>query len=211
MSVSEIVVPLHADYYQGGQKMPSMHVRIACSLARQSSSVKACKKSELVVKTKRTKKQRMDTLSYKTISINKATAKKEWVVVDATDQVLGRLCTKVAKLLRGKYKPEFTPNVDCGDNVIIVNAEKIRLTGKKMTDRIYYSYTGYPGGQREATPASILAKPNGADKLLRKTVKGMLPKNKLADRLLNNLYIYEGAEHKQQAQSPKAIDINLYK
>ena len=142
----------------------------------------------------------MDTLSYKTISINKATAKKEWVVVDATDQVLGRLCTKVAKLLRGKYKPEFTPNV-----------EKIRLTGKKMTDRIYYSYTGYPGGQREATPASILAKPNGADKLLRKTVKGMLPKNKLADRLLNNLYIYEGAEHKQQAQSPKAIDINLYK
>ena len=99
----------------------------------------------------------MDTLSYKTISINKATAKKEWVVVDATDQVLGRLCTKVAKLLRGKYKPEFTPNVDCGDNVIIVNAEKIRLTGKKMTDRIYYSYTGYPGGQREATPASILA------------------------------------------------------
>ena len=153
----------------------------------------------------------MDTLSYKTISINKATAKKEWVVVDATDQVLGRLCTKVAKLLRGKYKPEFTPNVDCGDNVIIVNAEKIRLTGKKMTDRIYYSYTGYPGGQREATPASILAKPNGADKLLRKTVKGMLPKNKLADRLLSNLYIYEGAEHKQQAQSPKAIDINQYK
>ena len=210
MSVSEIVVPLHADYYQGGLKMPSMYAGIACSLARQAVR-KSMQKEILVVKTKRTKKQRMDTLSYKTISINKATAKKEWVVVDATDQVLGRLCTKVAKLLRGKYKPEFTPNVDCGDNVIIVNAEKIRLTGKKMTDRIYYSYTGYPGGQREATPASILAKPNGADKLLRKTVKGMLPKNKLADRLLNNLYIYEGAEHKQQAQSPKAIDINLYK
>ena len=123
----------------------------------------------------------MNTLSYKTISINKAAAKKEWVVVDATDQVLGRLCTKVAKLLRGKYKPEFTPNVDCGDNVI------------------------------KATPASILAKPNGADKLIHKVVKGMLPKNKLADQLLGNLYVYGGAEHKHEAQSPKAIDINLYK
>ena len=96
----------------------------------------------------------MDTLSFKTTNVNKVTAKKEWVVVDATDQVLGRMCTKVAKLLRGKYKPEFTPYVDCGDNVIVINADKIRLTGKKMTDRIYYSYTGYPGGQREATPAS---------------------------------------------------------
>lgn len=153
----------------------------------------------------------MDTLSYKTISANKATVKKEWVVVDATDQVLGRLCTKVAKLLRGKYKPEFTPHVDCGDNVIIINADKIVITGKKMDERVYLSYTGYPGGQKEATPASILAKPNGADKLLRKVVKGMLPKNKLADKLMNNLYIYEGAEHKQQGQNPKAIDINLYK
>ena len=89
----------------------------------------------------------MNTLSYKTISANKATVKKEWVVVDATDQILGRMGSKVAKLLRGKYKPEFTPHVDCGDNVIIINAEKIRLTGKKMTDRIYYSYSGYPGGR----------------------------------------------------------------
>ena len=129
----------------------------------------------------------MDTLSYKTISMNKNTVKK------------------------GKYKAEFTPNVDCGDNVIIVNADKIIITGKKMTDRVYLSYTGYPGGQREATPASILAKPNGADKLIRHTVKGMLPKNKLADKLLGNLYVYAGAEHKQQAQSPKAIDINQYK
>ncbi len=153
----------------------------------------------------------MDTLSYKTISTNKATAKKEWVVVDATDQVLGRMCTKVAKMLRGKYKPEFTPNVDCGDNVIIVNADKIRITGKKMTDRVYYSYSGYPGGQKETTPAEMLAKPHGAEKLIRKVVKGMLPKNKLADRLIGNLYVYEGAEHVHQAQSPKAIDINLYK
>ena len=153
----------------------------------------------------------MDTLSYKTISVNKATAQKEWVVVDATDQVLGRLATKVAKLLRGKYKPTFTPHVDCGDNVIIINADKIQITGKKMTDRIYLRYSGYPGGQRQSNPAEILAKPNGADRLLRRVVKGMLPKNKLAAQLLDNLYIYAGSEHKHEAQSPKAIDINLYK
>ena len=97
----------------------------------------------------------MDTLSYKTISINAESAKKEWVVVDATDQVLGRLCAKVAKILRGKYKPSYTPHVDCGDNVIIINADKAILTGKKWTDRIYLSYTGYPGGQRSATPAIL--------------------------------------------------------
>ena len=153
----------------------------------------------------------MDTLSYKTISANKETAQKEWIVVDATDQVLGRLGSKVAKLLRGKYKPNFTPNVDCGDNVIIINADKVRLTGKKMTDRIYYSYTGYPGGQRENTPASILAKPNGADKLLRRVVKGMLPKNRLGAKVLDNLYVYAGSEHKHDAQSPKQLDINQYK
>jgi large subunit ribosomal protein L13 len=153
----------------------------------------------------------MDTLSQKTTYVNKVTATKEWVVVDATDQVLGRLCTKVAKLLRGKYKPNFTPFVDCGDNVIIVNADKIVLTGNKMTDRTYLTYSGYPGGQKENTPASIIAKKNGYEKLLRKVVKGMLPKNKLASRLLTNLYIYEGSEHKHEAQSPKTIDINQYK
>ncbi len=153
----------------------------------------------------------MDTLSYKTISANKETAQKEWVVVDATDQVLGRLASKVAKLLRGKYKPNFTPNVDCGDNVVIVNADKIIITGKKMDEKVYLRYTGYPGGQKAETPASIIAKKNGYEKLIRRTVKGMLPKNKLADRIITNLYIYEGAEHKQEAQSPKAIDINLYK
>ena len=153
----------------------------------------------------------MNTLSYKTISVNQETAQKEWVVVDATDQVLGRLCSKVAKLLRGKYKPTFTPHVDCGDNVIIINADKVKLTGNKWTDRIYLRYTGYPGGQRESTSASIMAKPNGADRLLRKVVKGMLPKNKLGAKLLCNLYVYEGGEHKQQAQNPKTIDINQYK
>ena len=153
----------------------------------------------------------MDTLSYKTISANKVTVKKEWLVVDATDQVLGRMASKVAKLLRGKYKPSFTPHVDCGDNVIIINAEKIQLTGKKMTDRVYLRYSLYPGGQKASTPADIIAKPNGYEKLIRRVVKGMLPKNKLAAKVLNNLYLYEGPEHKQEAQSPKAIDINLYK
>lgn len=153
----------------------------------------------------------MDTLSYKTVSANKATVKKEWVVVDATDQVLGRLASKVAKILRGKYKPDFTPHVDCGDNVIIVNAGKIVITGNKMTDKVYLRYTGYPGGQRRETPATIIAKKNGYDKLIRRTVKGMLPKNRLADKILGNLYIYEGAEHKHEAQTPKTIDINLYK
>ena len=153
----------------------------------------------------------MDTLSYKTVSANKVTAQKEWVVVDATDQVLGRLGSKVAKLLRGKYKPNFTPHVDCGDNVIIINADKVKLTGNKWEDRIYLSYTGYPGGQRAITPAALMARPNGEDKLLRKVVKGMLPKNKLGARLLGNLYVYAGAEHKQQAQTPKSIDINTLK
>jgi large subunit ribosomal protein L13 len=148
----------------------------------------------------------VDTLSYKTISANKATAQKEWVVVDATDQVLGRLATKVAKLLRGKYKANYTPHVDCGDNVIIINAEKVKLTGNKWNDRIYLSHTGYPGGQREITPAKLMAK--DVSRLYRKVLKGMLPKNRLGEAIINNLYVYEGTEHKQQAQSPKVIDIN---
>jgi large subunit ribosomal protein L13 len=148
----------------------------------------------------------VDTLSFKTISANKATVNKEWVVVDATDQVLGRFCTKVAKLLRGKYKPNFTPHVDCGDNVIVVNADKVILTGNEWDGRIYLKYSGYPGGQREYTPAMLKAK--GDDFLFKKVVKGMLPKNRLGDKLLKNLYVYAGDEHKHQAQTPKSIDIN---
>ena len=151
----------------------------------------------------------MDTLSYKTISANKATVQKEWVVVDATDLILGRMGTKVAKLLRGKYKPSFTPHVDCGDNVIVVNAEKVQLTGNKWNDRIYLRHTGYPGGQREMTPAQLLDK--GAEKLIKKVVKGMLPKNKLGAQLLGNLYVFEGAAHDKQAQQPKLIDLNTLK
>ncbi len=148
----------------------------------------------------------MDTLSYKTISVNKETAQKEWVEIDATGQHLGRLCSKVAKLLRGKYKPSYTPHVDCGDNVIIVNADKVELTGNKWTDRVYYRYSGYPGGQKKSTPAELIKK--NPDKLFRKVVKGMLPKNKLASAILDNLYVYAGSEHPHQAQKPKKIDIN---
>lgn len=151
----------------------------------------------------------MDTLSFKTVSVNKATAKKEWVVVDATDMVLGRMASKVAKLLRGKYKPSFTPHVDCGDNVIIINADKVKLTGKKWTDRVYLSYTGYPGGQRDITPARLMQK--SPEKLIKKVVKGMLPKNILAASFLNNLYVYAGSEHPHEAQQPKTIDLNLIK
>ncbi len=153
----------------------------------------------------------MDTLSYKTISVNKETAQKEWVVVDATDQVVGRLASKVAKLLRGKYKPSFTPHVDCGDNVIIINADKIYFTGKKETDKVYTRYTGYPGGQRFSTPEELRKRPDGTERILRHAVKGMLPKGILGRHLLKNLYIYPGTEHKHEAQQPKAIDINLYK
>jgi len=151
----------------------------------------------------------VDTLSYKTVSVNKATAKKEWVVVDADGQSLGRIASKVAKLLRGKYKPSFTPHVDCGDNVIIVNADKVVLTGNKWTDRIYLSFTGYPGGQKQTSPERLRQK--GSDRLFRKVVKGMLPKNKLADSLINNLYVYDGPQHKHEAQQPKTIDINTLK
>ena len=153
----------------------------------------------------------MDTLSYKTISVNKETAKKEWVVIDCTDQVVGRLASKVAKLLRGKYKPTFTPHVDCGDNVILINAAKVVFTGKKENEKLYTRYTGYPGGQRFNTPASLRKKKDGVDRMIRHAVKGMLPKGPLGRHILDNLYIYEGTEHKQEAQQPKAIDINLYK
>ena len=148
----------------------------------------------------------VDTQSYKTVSLNANTVKKEWVVIDATDLVLGRLASRVALVLRGKNKPGFTPHVDCGDNVIVVNAEKVRLLGKKMTNRVYTRYTGYPGGQRFSTPKEILQK--RPTELVRRSVKGMLPKTRLGDKLINNLYIYAGPEHPHQAQNPKTIKLN---
>lgn len=148
----------------------------------------------------------MNTLSYKTISANKATADKQWVVVDASDMVLGRLASKVAKILRGKHKPNYTPHVDCGDNVIIINADKVQLTGKKWTDRVFFYHSLYPGGRKEVTPAQLFAKK--PERLLERTVKGMLPKTILGRQLYRNLYVYAGSEHKHEAQQPKVIDIN---
>ncbi len=151
----------------------------------------------------------MNTLSYKTVSANKATAQKEWVVVDATDMVVGRLASKVAKLIRGKYKPNFTPHADCGDNVIIINADKVKLTGNKWEGRTFFYHSGFPGGRTDVTPAQLFAK--SPERLVERAVKGMLPKNRLGRQLFRNLFVYAGAEHKHEAQQPKAIDLNLYK
>ncbi len=148
----------------------------------------------------------MNTLSYKTVSANKATVNKEWVLIDAENMVLGRLASEVAKILRGKHKPDFTPHVDCGDNVIVINAEKVQLTGNKLTDKIYLRHTGYPGGQRAQSPKDILAKYPG--RLVEKAVKGMLPKNKLGRQLFRNLNVVVGSEHKHEAQQPKVIDLS---
>lgn len=159
----------------------------------------------------------MDTLSYKTVSPNAQSVDHEWVVIDATDQVLGRLCSKVAKLLRGKYKPSYTPYTECGDNVIIINADKVRLTGKKMTDHIYLNYTGYPGGQRELTPEVLMRKSHnkhlkaGMHPLFIRVMKGMLPKNRLGRRLIENMHVYNGPTHPHEAQNPKVIDITKLK
>ncbi len=148
----------------------------------------------------------MDQVSYKTTYVNKATAQKEWVIVDAENQVLGRLASKVAKLLRGKYKPSFTPFDDCGDNVIIINAEKVVLTGNKLTDKVYTRHTGYPGGQRHTSPAAVLKV--YPERVIEHAVRGMLPKNRLGRAVLKNLHVYAGVEHKHEAQQPKVMDLN---
>ena len=151
----------------------------------------------------------MDTLSYKTVSANKATTNKEWFIVDADGLILGRLASRVAMILRGKHKPSFTPHVDCGDNVIIVNAEKVLLTGNKMTDKTYIRHSGYPGGQRQQTAAEVLVK--YPERIVERAVKGMLPKNKLGRKLFTNLRVVVGAEHGYAAQKPKAVDLNTIK
>lgn len=151
----------------------------------------------------------MDTLSYKTVSANKATVNKEWIVIDAEGQVLGRLASKVAFVLRGKHKPSFTPHVDCGDNVIVINAEKVALTGKKMSDKEYVRHSGYPGGQTIQNPEEILKK--YPERLIEKAVKGMLPKNSLGAALFRNLKVVVGPEHKYEAQKPKVIDLKSIK
>ncbi len=151
----------------------------------------------------------MDTLSYKTISANKANANKEWLLVDAEGQALGRLASKVAKILRGKHKPNFTPHADCGDYVVIVNADKVALSGNKMTQKVYERYTGYPGGLRSETAQELFAK--DATRVVEKAVRGMLPKNKLGRAVLKNMKVYAGTEHEQEAQQPRKLDINEFK
>ncbi len=147
----------------------------------------------------------MDTLSYKTVSANKATVQKQWLLVDAEGETLGRFASKVAILLRGKHKPNFTPHVDCGDNVIVINAEKVHLSGNKWEEKTYIRHTGYPGGQRSRTASELRAK-NPAT-VVEKAIKGMLPKNKLGAELFRNLKVYAGAEHNQEAQKPTIINL----
>lgn len=148
----------------------------------------------------------MDTLSYKTVSANANTVTKNWVIVDAEAKILGRLASEIAKILRGKNKPNFTPHVDCGDNVIVINADKVRLTGNKLLEKEYLTHSGYPGGQKVKTPRELLAKT--PERLVELAVKGMLPKNRLANQLYRNLYVYAGTEHPHQGQNPVLIQLS---
>jgi large subunit ribosomal protein L13 len=151
----------------------------------------------------------VNTLSYKTVSAKKETVQKEWFVIDAKDEVLGRLASKVAYILRGKHKPSYTPHVDCGDNVIVINAEKVKLTGNKLTQKQYIRHTGYPGGQRTESPESLLARKPEA--VIERAVKGMLPKSRLGSELFRNLYVFAGENHTHEAQQPKKLDLNTIK
>ncbi len=151
----------------------------------------------------------MDTLSYKTVSANKETANKQWFVVDADGQTVGRLASKVAKIIRGKHKTNFTPHADCGDNVIVINAEKVAFSGMKLENKQYVRYTGYPGGQRTTSAEELLQK--HPERLIEKAIKGMLPKNKLGRALFTNLRVVVGEDHKMEAQKPKALNLDTFK
>ena len=151
----------------------------------------------------------MDTLSYKTVSGNKETSGKKWILVDAEGQTVGRLASKVAKIIRGKHKVNFTPHADCGDNVIVINAEKVSFSGTKLVNKEYIRYTGYPGGQRSLTAQEILQK--HPQRLIEKAVRGMLPKNTLGRHLFTNLKVYVGTEHKQEAQKPVVMNLDSFK
>lgn len=152
---------------------------------------------------------KVDTLSYKTLSANKASSNKKWVIVDAENQVVGRLCAKVAKVLRGKYKPSFTPHADCGDNVIIINADKIVFTGNKMTEKVYTRHTGYPGGQRFTTPIELMRK--FPERIIENAIHGMLPKNRLGREIQRNLFVYAGTNHPHGGQQPEVLNLDSLK
>ena len=147
----------------------------------------------------------MNTLSYKTVSANKATVNKEWVIIDAEGAVLGRIATLIASMLRGKHKTNFTPHVDCGDNVVVINAEKVVLTGEKWSDKEYVRHTGYPGGQRFTTAEEMLKKK--PINLIENAVRGMLPKNRLGRALFRNMHVYPGQAHQHEAQKPRKIEL----
>ena len=151
----------------------------------------------------------MDTLSFKTVSANRSNVDKQWVLVDAEGEILGRMASKVAKMLRGKHKPNYTPHVDCGDNVIVINAEKVEMTGNKWQDKVYLRYTGYPGGQRSRSAMELLEK--HPERIVEKAVKGMLPKNKLGAKLFRNLKVVVGTEHDYAAQKPTVINLKEFK
>ncbi|MEQ8325172.1 MAG: 50S ribosomal protein L13 [Vicingaceae bacterium] len=148
----------------------------------------------------------MDTLSYKTISANSQTVNKEWVLIDAENQPLGRLASKIASIIRGKHKTNYTPHVDCGDNVIVINAEKVSLSGNKWEAKKYLTYSGYPGGQKSTTAKVKLRKKPIS--IVEMAVNGMLPNNRLGRALFTNLHVYVGSEHNHEAQKPKKIDLN---
>jgi large subunit ribosomal protein L13 len=151
----------------------------------------------------------MDTLSFKTVSANVNTVTKKWVIVDAEAKILGRLASQIAMILRGKNKPNFTPHLDCGDNVIVINAEKVSFSGAKLENKEYVRYTGYPGGQRFTSAQEMLRK--HPERLIEKAVKGMLPKNKLGRRLFTNLKVYTGTEHSHEAQKPIVFSLDSFK
>lgn len=150
----------------------------------------------------------MNTLSYKTVSGNKETANKKWLLVDAEGQTVGRLASKVAKLARGKHKTNFTPHADCGDNVIVINAAKVSFSGTKLENKEYVRYTGYPGGQRSLTAQELLSR--NPSRVIEKAIKGMLPKNKLGRQLYTNIKVYAGTEHNHEAQKPEVINLDTF-
>ena len=147
----------------------------------------------------------MDSNSFKTLSIRKEDVQKKWFLVDASNQNLGRMCSVIAKILRGKHKPSFTPHVDCGDNIVVINAEKINLTGNKWENKSYISHSGYPGGQKIKTAKQVFDKSPSI--LIEKAVKGMLPKNPLGRTMYKKLKVYTGESHPHTAQQPQILEI----
>ncbi len=147
----------------------------------------------------------MDHLSYKTQYVSTETAQRNWVVIDAGDNTLGRVASQIANFLRGKHKTSFTPHADCGDSVIVINADKLRVTGKKMTDKTYITHSGYPGGQRSQTVREMMAK--SPSRVIEHAVRGMLPRTRLGREQFRSLFVYNGAEHPHAAQQPKAVSL----